>query len=473
MDSYHIWGGKRLSGTVCVSGAKNAVLPILAATAMIPGETVIENCPDLADVHKMCEILSHLGCSANREGSQLRIDSGKLHKCGIPEPMMKSLRSSVFLAGPLLARCGQAILSSPGGCAIGSRPIDLHFMGLSALGATVREKGNRLFCRGGKLVGNEIHLTYPSVGATENILMAAATAQGTTVIRNGAREPEIVDLQNFLNCCGAQISGAGTGEICIQGVTALHPTNYRVMGDRIEGGTYLMAAAATGGEITVTGLSPSWLKTELETLRNMGCQIQEGEEEIRLKAPQRLKPAGSVKAEPYPGFPTDLQSQLMALCTVADGKSRIEDTVFESRFQCAAGMRSMGAEIEISGRSASICGCPRLRGNRVSATDLRGGAALVIAALAAQGKTIVENICHIDRGYGKFDIVLKQLGANIERREDDERETTGISKEQEAEEEAKEKALSSEIYTAGGLRYRPVFSSDFAPVRYTADRRDG
>lgn len=439
MDSYEIRGGTRLSGELRASGAKNAVLPILAASAMIPDETVLDHCPDLADVDNMCRILTHLGCRIRREGETLRVDASRLHCCSVPEELMKSLRSSVFLAGPLLSRCGQAILSTPGGCAIGKRPIDLHFLGLTALGASVTEREGRLFCRSGRLRGTEIRLDYPSVGATENILMAAASAVGETVLTNAAREPEIVDLQNFLNGCGAQISGAGTSVIRIRGTgQPLRSCRYRIMGDRIEGGTYLMAAAVTGGTVTVRDLDPVWLGAELAALERMGCRVErslpgECEPFVAIRGPQALRSPGFVRAEPWPGFSTDLQSPLMALCTVAEGTTVIEDTVFENRFQCAGELRKLGAVIRVNGRRAEVTGTASLAGTTVTAGDLRGGAALVLAGLAARGKTIVENICHTDRGYGKFDIVLKELGANIERRDVNERErrgeTTGVSKE--------------------------------------------
>ena len=382
MDSYHIWGGKPLSGELAVSAAKNAVLPILAATAMIPGETIIENCPELSDVHNMCEILSHLGCRITREGALLQVDAKGLFRCSIPEAMMKRMRSSVFLAGPLLSRCGRAELCAPGGCAIGSRPTDLHVQGLSALSAEISQQQGRLLCRAGQLLGAEVFLSYPSVGATENILMAAVSAKGETVIRNAAREPEIVDLQNFLNACGADIRGAGTEEIRIKGGRRLSPVRYRVMGDRIEGGTYLMAAAATGGSLRLRGISPQWIAAELSVLRRMGCRIEEGAQEVFLQAPSRLRSPGEVTAQPWPGFATDLQSPLLSLCASAEGTSTITDAVFERRFQCARQLALMGADIEVLDRTAVVRGVPMLRGSRVCAQDLRGGAALMIAALA-------------------------------------------------------------------------------------------
>ncbi|MBR2001049.1 MAG: UDP-N-acetylglucosamine 1-carboxyvinyltransferase [Firmicutes bacterium] len=456
MESYEIWGGRPLAGEVKVSGAKNAVLPILAASVMVKGETVLERCPDLADVDHMCEILEHLGCRVSREGDCLRVDASGVRRCSIPDPMMKQLRSSVFLAGPLLARCHQAVLSSPGGCAIGQRPIDLHLHGLMKLGAVIRERHGRMFALAPKLTGSEVTLTYPSVGATENLMMAASLAHGATVIRNAAREPEIGDLQNFLNGCGAQISGAGTSEIRILGVKELRPTHYRIMGDRIEGGTYLMAAAITGGTVTVVGVEPSWIGEELRVLERMGCVLireRRGDEPaITLRSPEVLLSPGEVTACPWPGFSTDLQSPLLALCTRAEGKTTVVDDVFENRFQCAEELRKLGTEIRVEGRKAVVFGSTEKRPTvkrTLVAGDLRGGAALVVAALGNPGCIIVENICHIARGYGKFDIVLNNIGACIGKRETYERETTGDSENNTEKEEEKEKALSAEIHHSG------------------------
>ena len=406
---------------------------------MVPGIITLENCPELLDVENMCGILEYLGCKISRREDVLQVDSRNLHRCSVPELWMKKLRSSIFLAGPLLARCHQAMLSSPGGCCIGQRPVDLHCQGLSALGASIKDYGGRMYCFAGKLRGREIRLEYPSVGATENILMAAALAEGTTVLMGAAREPEIVDLQGFLNGCGARISGAGTSTIRIEGVKTLKPTRYRIMGDRIQGGTYLMAAAITGGDVTVKGVEPFWLGQELEVLGRMGCEIESGREEeagswIRLVAPERLKSPGRVEAKPWPGFSTDLQSPLLALCTEAEGVSEICDTVFENRFRCAEELRKLGAEIQVEGRVAKVFGRGKTDENRmdiseetVACEDLRGGAALVLKSLGIRGPIIVENICHIDRGYGKFDIALTTLGASIKKRDTYGRETTGIS----------------------------------------------
>lgn len=471
MDSYEIWGGRPLHGEVTVSGAKNAVLPILAASVMVEGETILENCPDLADVDQMCRILEHLGCVVTRKENRLWVDASEVRCCSIPDEMMKRLRSSVFLAGPLLARCRQAILSSPGGCAIGSRPIDLHISGLMSLGAVIKERRGRIFGLAPKLSGAEVVLAYPSVGATENILMAASLAPGMTVIKNAAREPEIVDLQEFLNSCGAEISGAGTSEIQICGVEALRPTRYRIMGDRIEGGTYLMAAAITGGAVTVCGVEPSWIGEELRVLERMGCEVtveyRKGTPVIALQAPMRLVSPGRVTACPWPGFSTDLQSPLLALCTRAEGVTTVVDEVFENRFRCAEELRKLGARIHVEGREAAVTGTPEREAPAepvLVAGDLRGGAALVVAALGNPGHIIVENICHIARGYGKFDIVLNKLGACIGKRETYGRKTTGISEKQTEKKEEKEKTLSAEVHHSGDPGSGNILSADVASV---------
>lgn len=471
MDSYVIRGGRPLTGEVRVSGAKNAVLPILAATVMVDGETILDHCPDLADVDHMCRILNHLGCRVVREGETLRVDASGVRRCCVPEEQMKQLRSSVFLAGPLLARCRQTILSAPGGCAIGERPIDLHISGLETLGAVIRERRGRIFGLAPQLTGGEVTLSYPSVGATENVMMAATLAEGITVIRNAAREPEILDLQNFLNACGAKISGAGSSDIRIVGVKKLYPTRYRIMGDRIEGGTYLMAAAITGGAVKVIGVEPSWIGEELKVLERMGCGVtvdrQDGEPVIVLRTSENLQSPGTVTASPWPGFSTDLQSLLLALCTKAEGRTTIVDEVFENRFCCAEELKKLGAEIQVDGRRAVVFGEAGKRpawGRTLVAGDLRGGAALTLAALGNPGEVIVENICHIARGYGKFDIVLNKLGACIGKREKNGRKTTGISEKQTEKKEKKEEALFAEVHHSGGACGGNVLSADIASV---------
>lgn len=419
MDSYHISGGKRLQGQRRLGGAKNAVLPILAAAVISGGESRIENCPGLSDVAAMLRILEGIGCRAAMKDHCITVDSAGVDSCEIPPQLMKEMRSSVFLMGPMLARCGRAALSHPGGCEIGRRPIDIHIAALRQLGVEIQETAKGIECRADRMVGADIRLDFPSVGATENLMMAAVAARGDTRILNPAREPEIRDLQIFLNACGARIEGAGGPEIRISGGGSFHGSAHRVMPDRIEAGTLLAAAAVTGGEITLTDALPGDMEAILETLRLAGCEIHTDADSVRLKGPERLKAVDIITTLPYPGFPTDMQSQFLAILTVAEGESRIRETIFENRFKPAADLGRMGADIEITGSLAVVRGVERLRGAKVSAGDLRGGAALVLAGLAAEGETLVENICHIDRGYDKLEVTLRELGAEIRRIEND------------------------------------------------------
>lgn len=426
MDSYHITGGEKLAGDYRLKGAKNGVLPILAATVLTGDECVIQSCPHLSDVHTMVDILRSLGCKAVWEGDNITVDAKTVDRFDIPENLMKGMRSSVFLMGPLLARCGQVTLGHPGGCAIGARPIDIHLSGLTRLGAQITETPEQIVCRADKLTGTTIRMEFPSVGATENLMMAAAAAWGETHIIHPAREPEIQDLQNFLNACGARISGAGSGEIIIEGVgerasgtagrAPLSGCVHRVIPDRIEGGTFLVAAAVTGGEIRLLDAAPSQMAQTLAKLKETGCKIKVDQTSIHLTAPERPSPIRDMKTLPYPGFPTDMQSQFLSLLTLGRGVSRVTETIFENRFKHASWLNSMGADVSVEGRTAVIEGVPKLHGTTVVAEDLRGGAALVLAGLAAEGKTIVENICHIDRGYDKLEVALNLIGAKIERK---------------------------------------------------------
>lgn len=416
MDSYRIIGGKKLEGEITLSGAKNAVLPILAATIITGKESKLDHCPDLSDVRNMTEILRQLGCKIKREKDSIWIDSKGIDTFEIPEKLMREMRSSVFLMGPMLARFGKVILSYPGGCEIGLRPIDIHLSALSRLGVNIKEKHGFLECTANQLVGTKIALDFPSVGATENAMMAATCAQGETVIVNAAKEPEIVDLQCFLNSVGAQIRGAGTSEIIIKGkTTPFCEGNYPILSDRIEGGTFLAAGAMTGGAILLKNANPRHMTMTLSKLRESGCQIDEGADWVYLKAPEKLKAIDLIKTQPYPGFPTDMQSQMLSILTIAQGTSLIVETIFENRFKQVNQLKSMGAKIFVDGRNAVITGVDRLEGARVSAKDLRAGASMVIAGLGANGETIVENICHIDRGYDKLDVALCKLGADIVR----------------------------------------------------------
>ncbi len=406
-------GGTSLSGCVNVHGAKNAVLPILAATVMVEGVHIIHNCPNFSDVYTTSEILKSLGAKVTREGSTLIIDTRGEMGSVIPEELMRKLRSSVIFMGAVLARNNYAKISTPGGCELGPRPIDLHLKTLSSLGADICEKNGYLICKTKGLAGKSIHLDFPSVGATENIMLAAACALGKTVISNAAREPEICDLAQFLNNMGASVSGAGTSTIEIVGTKNLKPAEYTVMPDRIVAATYLCAAAATGGEVTVTGVCPEHISAVLSVLEDCGCKLSVDATSVHLKAPPRLSAPDGIKTMPYPGFPTDAQSLFLAMLCTASGTSIITETIFESRFKPAAELRRMGAKISLDGRVAVVCGVEKLSGTKVFASDLRGGASLVIAALAAEGTTEINTPEFIDRGYENFEENLKMLGADI------------------------------------------------------------
>ncbi|GAB2702853.1 UDP-N-acetylglucosamine 1-carboxyvinyltransferase [Paenibacillus thermoaerophilus] len=415
MEKLVIEGGRPLSGTVRIQGAKNAALPILAASLLVDGAAVIRNVPDLLDIHTMVSILRELGCRADFEKEIVKVETSSLDSCEIPEHLMNRMRSSIFLMGPLLARFGEVHLYPPGGCAIGERKIDLHLAGLKALGAEIEENGSKISCRAAKLTGADIALDYPSVGATENLMMAAVLAQGRTTITGAAREPEIQDLQNFLNAMGARIIGAGTDTITIEGVRKLVPGTYTIIPDRIVTGTFLMAAAATRGNIRLEGAMPGHLTSAVHVLRRAGIQIAVDHDIIEVSSPSRPKRVERIVTAPHPSFPTDLQAQLMVLLSLADGMSIVKETVFEGRFKHVDELCRMGADIRVDANCAFIRGVPRLYGATVEATDLRAGAALVIAGLAAQGTTVVEQIHHIDRGYDRIERMFSALGAKIER----------------------------------------------------------
>ena len=416
MEVLRIEGGNRISGVFSVGGAKNAVLPILAAAILTDEDVVLTGCPKLLDVNNMLKIMETLGCRCAFGGDgTIRIQSGNANGWEMPDELSKALRSSIFMMGPILGRFHKATVTYPGGCEIGQRPIDLHLKGLRALGVEIEETHGMIYCNGENLRGGPVHFDFPSVGATENIMMAAVLAKGETVITNAAREPEIVDLQRFINLMGGDVSGAGTDEIRVRGVSKLHGAAYRPLPDRIVAGTLLVTAAMTRGEIELIGAVPGDLGAVLDKLRQAGCEIGASEAAIRLKAPEKLA-AIEVSTQPYPGFPTDMQAQIMAMACTAKGTSVIVENVFENRLSHAAQLRRMGAEIIVNNRTAVIRG-GRLTGARVSARDLRGGAALVMAALAAEGVTVVDNLSQIDRGYEAFENTLKSLGANIVREE--------------------------------------------------------
>jgi UDP-N-acetylglucosamine 1-carboxyvinyltransferase len=418
MSEFFITGGNRLEGDIAVSGGKNAVLPIMAASVMARTPCVLHNAPDLVDVRVMSDILRSLGTVVERvnSGRSLYIDPSNINSWVVDETLMRQVRSSIFLIGPLVARTGKAIVSYPGGCDIGQRPIDQHLKGLSALGVVFDEAHGNIAAEAPKLQGADIHLDIPSVGATENIMMCATLADGVTVIRNAAKEPEIVDLQGFLNSMGARIRGAGTDVIRIEGAEALRGCEYMVMPDRIEVGTLMVASAITAGDIYISNAVAEHVQAVTSKLREVGMTVSILNKGIRVTGSHRRRPT-DVKTLPYPGFPTDMQPQMMALLSIAEGTSVISETVFESRFKQAEELGRMGARIRTEGRTAIIKGVTRLSGARVVSTDLRSGASLVLAGLAAQGTTIVSGIEHVDRGYERLESKLAALGAKITRQE--------------------------------------------------------
>lgn len=415
MDKLVIEGGRPLSGTIRIHGAKNAALPILAACMLTQGKIQLHNVPRLLDIEVMLQILEEIGCETEQAHNTVVIDTSVAGSSHVPEALMKQMRSSIFLMGPLLARFGEVQIYQPGGCAIGERKIDLHLNGLIALGAQILQTEERIICRAERLTGADIQLDFPSVGATENIMMAAVLAQGTTTITNAAREPEIQDLQNFLNKMGARIIGAGTDTITIVGVQELSPCQYEIIPDRIVAGTFMIAAAATRGNVTLTHVNPMHLTSLIHVLRRVGVQIALDGDIIQVSCSGRPKAIERIITSPYPAFPTDLQSQVMVLLSLADGFSVMKETIFEGRFKHVDELTRMGADIRIDLNSAFIRGVNRLYGATVEATDLRAGAALVIAGLAAQGKTVIEQVHHIDRGYDRIEYLFHHLGASIYR----------------------------------------------------------
>ncbi|MTT31007.1 UDP-N-acetylglucosamine 1-carboxyvinyltransferase [Terrilactibacillus sp. BCM23-1] len=416
MEKIIVRGGKRLFGTVKVEGAKNAVLPVIAASMLAnKGTSKIYNVPALADVYTINNVLRYLNADVNYENNIITVKAVKELLTEAPFEYVRKMRASFLVMGPLLARVGMARIPLPGGCAIGSRPIDQHLKGFEAMGAKINIGNGFIEASvNGKLQGANIYLDMPSVGATENIMMAAVLAEGTTILENCAREPEIVDLADFLNAMGAKVKGAGTGTLTIQGVKELKAAHHRIVPDRIEAGTYMVAAAITGGNVLVEDARAEHLRPLISKMEEMGVRITQEFNGLRVKGPDILKPV-DVKTMPHPGFPTDLQAQMMALLLKAHGTSVITETVFENRFMHVEEFRRMNADIKIEGRSAIINGPCHLQGAEVSATDLRAGAALVIAGLISQGVTRVSELKHIDRGYVDLAGKLRALGANVER----------------------------------------------------------
>ena len=415
MSKYIINGGNRLVGKVEVPSAKNAVLPILAACILTDEQVVIHKCPKLRDVDNMLKILQGLGCVVAREGSDVIINSSNVSQGVVSHDLAQELRSSIFLLGSILARLGRADMAYPGGCEIGLRPIDIHLDGLKAMNIDVTEDGGHIYCDASNMVASELILDLPSVGATENLMMASVFTVGRTVISNVAREPEIVDLQDFLNSMGAKIRGAGSGVIVVEGVKSLHGIEYTPMSDRIAAGSYIISTVMCGGDVEFSNIIPEHLRSLVSKLSKTACNITVKNGIMKVRSNGRHPRLPKIDTMYYPGFPTDLQSQMTALATICDGTSIITENIFETRFKQVSEFRKMGAKIEVKGRTAIIEGVSRLSGAEVTAEDLRGGASLVSMGLFADRTTIVSDIYHIERGYEGMDVVYASLGANIVR----------------------------------------------------------
>ena len=416
MDKLLIEGGTRLSGEVAISGAKNAALPLLCAALLTAEPVTFTNVPQLNDIGTLLKLIAQMGVKVERDAAAgtVTLDAGALDNPVAPYELVKTMRASILVLGPLVARCGEARVSLPGGCAIGARPVDQHIKGLQAMGADVRVEHGYVHATVPRLKGARLFTDMVTVTGTENLMMTACLADGETVIENAAREPEVLDLANCLIAMGARITGAGTDVIRIRGVERLSGTTHRIMPDRIETGTYLCAAAATGGEIRLTNTSSCYLDAVIDKLMDAGCEISSERDAIRLKAPERLT-AVSIRTAPYPAFPTDMQAQFMAINCVADGAAMIRETIFENRFMHAVELQRLGADIRIDGNTAVVQGVARLEGATVMATDLRASASLVIAGLVAEGETVIERIYHLDRGYERLEDKLAALGARVRR----------------------------------------------------------
>ena len=417
MSQLLVQGGRPLRGEVAIQGAKNSVLPILAATLLTAGQVEVRNCPRLRDVDASVRILRALGCEARWEDGSLLVDTAGLNGCAISDILMREMRSSAIFLGAILARCGQAELSYPGGCELGPRPIDLHLAGLRELGAEIDDSGGLLHCKAARLRGRELILSLPSVGATENLMLAACGAEGTTTICNAAREPEIRDLQDFLNACGGNVSGAGTSAVTVEGRRQFHGCSYTVMPDRIAAATYLCAMASAGGEGFLREAKEQHLTTVTAVLREAGCDIRGTEAGIACACRGQLKAVRPIRTAPYPGFPTDAQAVLMAALLRSRGTTVFEENIFENRYRHVDELTRMGADIRVAGRVAVVTGTETLHGADLRCTDLRGGAALCVAALAAEGETRISETGHIDRGYQDIVGDLRGLGADIARTE--------------------------------------------------------
>jgi len=410
-----ITGGRRLEGTLRVHGAKNSVLPIMAASILARGETIIHNCPDLADVNAAIKILRHLGCSVDKSNDRVIINSAQMTRSDIPHELMKEMRSSVIFLGAILARCGTAALSMPGGCELGPRPVDLHMMALREMGAKITDEGGSILCAANELLGCRINFPIPSVGATENAMLAATACQGTTIITNAACEPEIWDIQRYLRTIGVKVTGAGTSTIIVEGGEISANTEHHVIPDRIVAATYLSCAAASSGKIEITNVIPRHITTVTNALSEMGCRLKIYEDAIGIDATGKLTAIKPVITRPYPGFPTDAQPPLMAASLKASGTTVFIESIFENRYRHIGELLRMGADIKTEGKVAMVTGVSKLFGVPVESTDLRGGAALCVAALGAEGITDVSGLHHIDRGYDGFEAALAAIGADIVR----------------------------------------------------------
>ncbi len=417
MGQYVIEGRNRLCGSVKVHGAKNSALPILAACVAVGRPCVIHNCPDLSDINSTVKILRSLGCEVRRNGGTVYVDSSRITVTCISDDLMREMRSSIIFLGSLLSAKGEAVMFAPGGCDIGLRPIDIHLMAMKKLGVNISESHGEIRCTAERLTSGKVVLPFPSVGATENIILASVKSSGVTTVINAAREPEIVDLAMFLNSCGARISGAGESTVVIEGVERLYSSQYAIMPDRIVACTYMAAAAVTGSTLVVDEVIPSHLVPVFSSFEQAGCRIEVSGSQVRITSPERLRAFDRIQTMPYPGFPTDCQAIMMSVACVADGITLINENIFENRFRHVTELRRMGAEIYVQDKTAVVNGVRNLQGALVHSTDLRAGAALVVAGLCAEGRTTVDRICYIDRGYDSLAENLTALGAIIKRKD--------------------------------------------------------